>query len=99
MTFKIPQKDEMLTGCCDAGPASYHSNGSGLVLDGSGKIYKSALIAVSTGIQNAQVGLHCVYDVHRIDAFTDLSVVVVEGIGLHVEDILVSLVLSIIMDI
>ena len=39
------------------------------------------------------------YDVHRIDVLTDLSVVVVEGIGLHVEDILVSLVLSIIMDI
>ena len=35
------------------------------------------------------------YQVHRIDAHTDLSAVVVEGIGLHVEDILVSLVLSI----
>ena len=37
------------------------------------------------------------YQVHRIDAYTDLSVVMVEGIGLHVEDILVSLVLSIIV--
>ena len=38
------------------------------------------------------------YWVHRIEAYTDLSaVVVVEGIGLHVEDILVSLVLSIII--
>ena len=41
--------------------------------------------------------MHCVYQVHRIDAYTDLSVRVVEGIGLHVEDILVSLVLSIII--
>ena len=37
------------------------------------------------------------YHVHRIDTYTDLSAVVVEGIGLHVEDILVSLVLSIII--
>ena len=72
------------------------------------------------------VGLHCVYEVHRIDAYTDLSVnvtvrsgvkeplsstfhwqvlygcwpapaMVVKGIGLHVEDILVSLALSIII--
>ena len=35
------------------------------------------------------------YQVHRIDAYTDLSAMVVEGIGLHVEDILVSLVLPI----
>ena len=34
------------------------------------------------------------YQVHRIDAYTDLSAMVVEGIGLHAEDILVSLVLS-----
>ena len=40
---------------------------------------------------------HCVYQVHRIGAYTDLSVMVLEGIGLHVEDILVSLVLSIII--
>ena len=37
------------------------------------------------------------YQVHRIDAYTDLSAMVVEGIGLRVEDILVSLVLSIII--
>ena len=38
------------------------------------------------------------YQVHRIDAYTDLILVmVVEGIDLHVEDILVSLVLSIII--
>ena len=43
------------------------------------------------------VGLHCVYKVYRIDVYTDLSAMVVEGIGLHVEDILVSLVLSIII--
>ena len=42
-------------------------------------------------------GVHCVYQVHRIDAYTDLSAMVVEGIGLHVEDIPVSLVLSIII--
>ena len=35
------------------------------------------------------------YQTHRIDAYTDLSGMVVEGIGLHAEDILVSLVLSI----
>ena len=35
---------------------------------------------------------------HRlIDAYTDLSAMVVEEIGLHVEDILVSLILSIII--
>ena len=33
-------------------------------------------------------GLNCVYQVHHIDAYTDLSGMVVEGIGLHVEDIL-----------
>ena len=38
-----------------------------------------------------------VYQLHRTDAYTHLSAVVVEGIGLHVEDILVSLVLSIII--
>ena len=43
------------------------------------------------------VGLHCVYQVHRIDAHTDLSAMVVGGIGLHVKYILVSLVLSIII--
>ena len=39
------------------------------------------------------------YQVHRIDTYTDLhvSALVVEGIGLHVEDIFVSLVLSIIL--
>ena len=37
------------------------------------------------------------YQAHRIDAYTDLSALVVEGIGLHVEDIPVSLVLSIII--
>ena len=37
------------------------------------------------------------YQVRRIDAYTDLFAMVVEGIGLHVEDILVSLVLSIII--
>ena len=38
------------------------------------------------------------YQVHHIDAYTDLSARVVEGIGLHVEeDILVSLVLPIII--
>ena len=37
------------------------------------------------------------YQVHRIDAYTDLSAMVVEEIGLHVEDILVSLILSIII--
>ena len=31
------------------------------------------------------------YDVHLIDAYNDLSAMVVKGIGLHVEDILVSL--------
>ena len=36
----------------------------------------------------------CVPGTSYIDAYTDLSAVVVEGIGLHVEDILVSLVLS-----
>ena len=35
--------------------------------------------------------------VHRIDAYTDLSAVMVEGMGIHVEDILGSLVLSIII--
>ena len=35
------------------------------------------------------------YQVHRIDAYTDLSAMVVEGIGLHNEEILVSLALSI----
>ena len=43
------------------------------------------------------VDLHCVYQVHRIDAYIDLSAMVVEGIGLHVEDKLVSLVLSLII--
>ena len=38
-----------------------------------------------------------VCEVHRIDAYTDLSAMVVEGIGLDVEYILVSLVLSIII--
>ena len=28
------------------------------------------------------VGLHCVYQVHRIEAYTDLSAVVAEGIGI-----------------
>ena len=37
------------------------------------------------------------YQVHRIDAYTDLSAMVVDGIGLHVEDILVSLVHAIII--
>ena len=37
------------------------------------------------------------YQIHRRDAYTDLSAMVVEGIGLHIEDILVSLVLSIII--
>ena len=37
------------------------------------------------------------YQVHRIDAYTDLSAVVVEEIGLHVEYILVSMVPSIII--
>ena len=37
------------------------------------------------------------YQVHRIDPYTDLSAMVVEGISLHVEDILVSLVLPIII--
>ena len=37
------------------------------------------------------------YKVLHIDAYTDLSAMVVEGIGLHLEDILVSLVLSIII--
>ena len=32
-----------------------------------------------------------------LDAYTDLSAMVVEGIGLHVEDILIFLVLSIII--
>ena len=35
------------------------------------------------------------YEVHRVDGYTDLSAMVVEEIGLHVEDILVSFVLSI----
>ena len=43
------------------------------------------------------VGLNCVFQVHRIDAYSDLSAMVVEGIGLHIEDILVSLVLSMII--
>ena len=37
------------------------------------------------------------YQVHRIDGYTDLSAVVVEGIGLNGKDIVVSLVLSIII--
>ena len=37
------------------------------------------------------------YQVHRINAYTDLSAMVVKGIGLHVEDMLASLVLSIII--
>ena len=37
------------------------------------------------------------YQVYRIDAYTDLSEMVVGGMGLHVKDILVSLVLSIII--
>ena len=37
------------------------------------------------------------YQVHRIDAYTDLSAMVVEEVGLHVEDILVSLIISIII--
>ena len=37
------------------------------------------------------------YQVHCVDVYTDLSAVLVEGIGLHVEDILFSLVLSIII--
>ena len=37
------------------------------------------------------------YQVHRIDAYIDLSAMVVEGIGLHVENMLWSLVLSIII--
>ena len=37
------------------------------------------------------------YQVHRIEVYTDLSAMVVEGIGLHVEDILVPLVLSLII--
>ena len=37
------------------------------------------------------------YQLHRMDAYTDLSAIVVEGISQHVEDILVSLVLSIII--
>ena len=37
------------------------------------------------------------YQVHRIEAFTDLSEMVVEGIGPHVEYILVSLFFSIII--
>ena len=39
----------------------------------------------------------CTRPVRRIDAYTDLSAVVVEGTGLHHEDIVVSLVLSIII--
>ena len=42
------------------------------------------------------VCLHCVYQVHRIDAYTDLSAMVVEWIGLHVKDTCL-LVLSIII--
>ena len=59
--------------------------------------WASTLAQHWTGI--GWVGLHCVYQihVHRIDAYTDLSAMVVEGIGLHVEDILVSLVFSIII--
>ena len=37
------------------------------------------------------------YKVHRIDVYIDLSAMVVEGISLHVENILFSLVLSIII--
>ena len=37
------------------------------------------------------------YQVHCIDAYTAVSAMVVEGIGLQVEDILVSLALSIII--
>ena len=48
-------------------------------------------IRLGTGI--GWVGLHCVYQVHRID----LSAMVVEGICLHVEDIRVSLVFSMII--
>ena len=55
----------------------------------------ATLVQPWTGI--GWVGLHCVYQVHHIDAHTDLSAVVVKGIGLHVEDILVSLALSIII--
>ena len=47
-----------------------------------------------TWISIGWVGLYCVYQVYRIDAYTDLSAMVV---GLHVKDILVSLVLSIII--
>ena len=36
------------------------------------------------------------YQVHRIYGYTNFTAMVVEGIDLHVEDILVSLVLSII---
>ena len=44
-----------------------------------------------------RVGLNCVYQEHRIDAYTDLSAMMVEGICLHVEDMFFSLVLSIIL--
>ena len=43
--------------------------------------------AVPTSSRYWEVGLYCVYQVHRIDAYIDLSTVVVEGIGLHVDDI------------
>ena len=78
----------------------------------------------NVGPASNTIDRHCVYELHRIDAYTDLSVnvtvrsgvketrscifhwqvlhgcwpapaMVVEGIGIHVEDILVSLVLSI----
>ena len=57
--------------------------------------WAATLVQHWTGI--GWVGLHCVYQVHRIDAYTDLSAMVVEGIGLHAEYILVSSVLSIII--
>ena len=57
--------------------------------------WAATLAQHGTGI--GWVGQHCVYQVHRIDAYTDLSTMVVEGIGLHIEDILVFLVLSIII--
>ena len=46
----------------------------------------SMLVQHWTGI--VLVGLHCVYEVLRIDTYTDLSAMVVEGIGLHVEVVL-----------
>ena len=39
------------------------------------------------------------YRVHRIDAYTDLSAMVVEGICLHVEDILLGSFNNYILDI